>query len=163
LVTGATAAIRRSVADAAYPFPSSWVHDEWLAIVAASSGSLAPITDELIAYRQHGNNEIGAVRLTLAARIRKLTEPGADRNRRLLARAAALAERYQTFASATPIRRSNVNQKLEHEKVRSSLGHRRLSRFGPVIREARSGRYTQFGGGLQDIIRDLAQPLEPRG
>lgn len=163
LITGATAAIRRSVAEQAAPFPASWVHDEWLAIVAAATGSIVPLENELIGYRQHGNNEIGAVQLTLRSKIRKLTEPGSDRNRRILERAVALAERYPELASSTPDRLALVELKRQHEVVRSGLRRSRFSRIGPVLREARTGRYSQFGGGLQDIVRDLVQPLNPRG
>ena len=36
VVTGATTVFRRSLVDSAVPFPASWVHDEWLAVIAAA-------------------------------------------------------------------------------------------------------------------------------
>ena len=162
LVTGATAAIRANLARAAMPFAEGWVHDEWLAIVAASIGRIAPIEQPLIGYRQHGNNEIGAVKLTLSAKLRRLTAPGWARNRRLLERAEALATRYPQLGEwATPTRIDAVARKLAHEQARSALSVHRLARIAPVVREARTGRYSEFGGGLQDIVRDLVQPLTP--
>lgn len=160
LVTGATAAFRRELAVAAAPFPDGWVHDEWLAIVAASTGRIVPLADRLIEYRQHGGNEIGAVSLTLRGRIARLTAPGAERNRRLLKRAVVLAERYPEFAS-DPERTVAVQEKVVHERVRSGLSVHRLARIRPVLREWRTGRYHRFGGGLQDVVRDLIQPLRP--
>ncbi len=163
LVTGATAAVRRSLAVAAAPFPPSWVHDEWLAIVAALSGRIVPIDETLIEYRQHGSNEIGAVQLTLAANIARLTAPGFERNRRLLDRALELARRIRELgALATPERIAIVDDKVEHERVRRLLSPHRLARVVPVAREWRTGRYRRFGGGLQDVVRDLVQPLRPR-
>ena len=54
LVTGATVVLRRRLVDAAAPFPDGWVHDEWLAVIAAATGSLRLLPEQLIDYRQHG-------------------------------------------------------------------------------------------------------------
>lgn len=160
LVTGATAAIRRELALTASPFPEHWVHDEWLAMVAASTGRIVPLPDALIDYRQHGGNEIGAVDPSLRAKLARLVAPGRERNRRLLARAAVLAERYPGFGRM-PGGAEAVLEKVEHERVRSGLAPRRIARIAPVLRELRTGRYRRFGGGLQDVARDLIQPLGP--
>lgn len=158
LVTGATAAIRRRLAEAAAPFPAEWVHDEWLAVVASSIGRIVPLDDRLIDYRQHGGNEIGAVELTLRGKLGRLVAPGRQRNERLLARAIVLAERLPSITDDAAALES-ARQKVEHERVRSALGPHRLTRIGPVLREWRTGRYRRFGGGLQDVARDLIQPL----
>ena len=89
-MTGATAAIRRRLAAVAVPFPAEWVHDEWLAMVAASIGRIVPLDEQLIDYRQHGGNEIGAVELTFRGKLGRLIAPGRQRNERLLARAIVL-------------------------------------------------------------------------
>lgn len=162
LVTGATMAVRRTFATVAAPFPESWVHDEWLAIVAALSGRLAPLDERLIEYRQHGSNEIGAVEVNLAAKVARLTAPGFERNRRLLRRATELAARLrEPGVPAMPEHLVSADAKVQHELARSALSPHRLARVAPVIREWRTGRYTLFGGGLQDVARDLVQPLKP--
>ena len=164
LITGAATAVRRTLATAAAPFPASWVHDEWLAIVAALTGRIVPIDEKLIEYRQHGSNEIGAVELTLASKLARLTAPGFERNRRLLGRATDLAARLRELgAPATPERLASADEKVEHERVRSRLSPHRLARIAPVIREWSTGRYARFGGGMQDVARDLVQPLRPPG
>ncbi len=58
VVTGATMAIARRLVERAVPFPESWVHDEWLAMVASVGGGLSLIDEPLIDYRQHGGNQI---------------------------------------------------------------------------------------------------------
>lgn len=162
LVTGATVALRRELAAAAVPFPSAWVHDEWLAIVAASIGRIVPLRDHLIDYRQHSSNVIGAVSLTFRGKLARLFAQGAERNRRLLERAEQLAQRYPQFGSAvTAGGVDSVRRNVEHEQVRASLSPHRLARITPVLAEARTGRYREFGGGLQDVVRDLVQPLKP--
>lgn len=162
LVTGATAAIRRGLVELAAPFPDWWVHDEWLALVAAANGPISPIRDLLIDYRQHGGNQIGAVEITFRAKLGRLVAPGFERNRRLLMRTTMLAERFPHIdRSPTVERAAAVAAKVAHERIRSSLSPHRLQRVLPVLREARTGRYGRYGGGLRDIARDLIQPLKP--
>ncbi len=168
LVTGATTAVRRELAESAYPFPSAWVHDEWLAVVAAASGRIVPLRDHLIDYRQHGSNVIGAAPLSLRGKLSRLVEPGAERNRRLLERASQLAQRYPHLSASDPARQKVLESKVDHERVRNSLSAHRLARIRTVLAEASTGRYREFGGGLQDVVRDLVQPLrressEPAG
>ncbi|MCU1441443.1 MAG: glycosyltransferase family 2 protein [Rhodoglobus sp.] len=161
LMTGATMCIRRSLAQTAAPFPPGWVHDEWLAIIASAVGRIDLVQQPLIDYRQHGGNEIGAADLSLRVKLGRLVEPGADRNRRLLQRARSLAERLPLIAGVAPSRVEAAARKVLHEEARSALPASRLRRIGPVMREWRTGRYSAFGGGLNDVARDLIQPLKP--
>lgn len=158
IVTGATTVFRRIVADLAAPFPRAWVHDEWLAVVAATAGKVDLLEEDLLGYRQHGANEIGVERLGLSGKVRRMLEPGADRNRRLLARAEQLAARI-TGITASAAHTIAVGEKLSHERVRSRLGRRRSARVLPVLRELATGRYGTFGRGIADAVRDLLQPL----
>ncbi len=93
LVTGATAVFRRSLLQAALPFPQEWVHDEWLGAIAAATGRIDVLAEPLIDYRQHGNNQIGARRLTLAEKIDKAFVPRGTKHLDRLRRAQALLER----------------------------------------------------------------------
>jgi hypothetical protein len=65
VVTGCTVALRPALLDAALPFPSivgnGAHHDLWLALCAASIGTVGVIDGTLLAYRQHGANVVGAV------------------------------------------------------------------------------------------------------
>ncbi len=158
IVTGATTVFRRDLANAALPFPPSWVHDEWLAIVAAAVGVVDLLDEKLIEYRQHEANQIGVERLSFTGKAGRMLAPGAGRNRRLLARAEQLAERIAGL-DVSPQRTAAAGQKLLHEQIRSGLGRRRLSRVLPVVRELTTGRYGKFGRGVPDAVRDLLQPL----
>lgn len=160
IVTGATAALRRELVQRSTPFPSSWVHDEWLAIVAAAQSDIHMIDRPLIDYRQHGGNQIGASSLTASSAIVRLRTSRTGRNRRLLERAQALAERMpelQPTPSAERVRLAQ--QKLAHERRRSAYPASRLRRIAPVWRAWRSGGYRRFGLGAQDVLRDLIQPV----
>ncbi|HPJ03116.1 MAG TPA: glycosyltransferase [Candidatus Limiplasma sp.] len=63
-VTGCTMLIRGDVAKQALPFCNEYyVHDHWLALVAASAGRIAYVPKPLVRYRIHGGNQIGNQKL----------------------------------------------------------------------------------------------------
>lgn len=159
LATGATTMLRRSLAELTAPFPSSWVHDEWLAIVAAARDELGVVAGPVIDYRQHKGNLIGARRLSPAGKFRRMVEPGAGRNIRLLQRATDLASRIGDIPDVSSERVAAAHEKLIHECARSALSSRRIARVVPVLSELRTGRYRRFGRGPSDAVRDLLQPL----
>jgi glycosyltransferase involved in cell wall biosynthesis len=159
LALGASMAVRRSLLAAAVPFPPSWVHDEWLAIVAAAQGpdAVAVVTDPLLDYRQHGANQIGVRASSAGARLSRLRESRTARNRRLLAAAEALRERLgELDVEPDAARRADV--KLAHERARSAYPQSRLRRIVPVLAEWRTGRYASAGHGIRGAIADLLQP-----
>ena len=161
IVTGATVLVRRDFARAVAPFPGSWVHDEWIAMAAAIVGQIDVLDEPLVDYRQHGGNEIGAGRLSLADKFTRMVEPGSGRNRRLLDRAADLVARLPSLPGrVSAARTQGVNEKFQHELMRSCLSSHRLTRVGPVLREFSRGRYVRFGRGALDAVRDLLQPLD---
>lgn len=163
LVTGATTMFRRSLAGLAFPIPESWLHDEWLAIVAAAVDGVDLLPECLIDYRQHGDNQIGVHKLPITGKLRRIVESGFERNRRLLARASVLSDRFERMAVVPAERAQAARDKLQHETVRSSIPGSRLRRGPTVLRELRTGRYQRFGRGLADAFRDLVQPLKAAG
>lgn len=157
LVTGATTVFRRELVQHALPFPPSWVHDEWLAIVAAATGRVDFVPDALIDYRQHGANAIGATKLSFSGKVGRMMEPRGARNERLAANFAILRERLATLG-VTQNTLALADGKLAHERVRLAYPAARILRIGPVLREARTGRYRAFSRSRMDIVRDLLQP-----
>lgn len=160
VATGATMAFRRSLLDAAIPFPVEWVHDEWLAIVAAATGEVDLLEETLIDYRQHGGNQIGAREPSLAHKINRVLQPRGDRNRKLAVRAGILVDRLASLGDAVkPADLTAARGKLRIERVRAGLPANRIARVLPVLNEARSGDYARFTSqGRTEILRDLFQP-----
>jgi glycosyltransferase involved in cell wall biosynthesis len=160
IVTGATMMVRRELIEQSRPFPAAWIHDEWMAMVAAATGLVDLLDEPLTDYRQHGGNQIGVTTLDASGKLGRLRAPRTARNARLLERAAALHERASGLtppASASVL--ASIEAKLVHEKRRSALPAPRLLRVGPIVREWRAGHYSRFGLGLQDVLRDLVQPV----
>lgn len=159
IVTGATTVFRRHLADIAMPIPVGWIHDEWLAMMAAVTGRIGIDPRELIDYRQHGRNQIGASKLSFAQKTRKLREPRAARNRTLLLRAEQLVTRLEALGDRIePGTLALARRKHRHEAFRSALPATRILRVVPVLVNAARGRYRLFGMGAQDVLRDLVQP-----
>jgi hypothetical protein len=159
LVTGATVVIRRELLAAATPFPDGWVHDEWLAIIAAATGGLRLLPVAHIDYRQHGGNQIGARRPTLADRWAKLREPREPRASRLVARTAALVAALESLGAAVrPERLAAARARLAHEERRRALPRVALARGPRILRAAARGEYARYSRGSIDVLRDLVQP-----
>ena len=155
LATGATVMLKQEILEAAIPFPNGWVHDEWLALISSCTGKVIMVEDSLIDYRQHSTNQIGMKKPTLRHHIGRLIFPRTERNLKLLQRAQAMSEH--------PFLRVNYPEvafeKLQHEEARQSYPASRIRRLLPIIREIVSGRYWTCGLGVQDVARDLIQPV----
>ncbi|MEO7122215.1 MAG: glycosyltransferase family 2 protein [Lacisediminihabitans sp.] len=157
LVTGATAAFRRTLLENAAPFEMAWVHDEWLAIIAAATSEVDWMPEQLIDYRQHGQNQIGVSVPTLRYKIGRVFEPRGDRNERLALRATALLSRLEML-EVRPQIRELARGKAAHELFRAGLQRNRASRVVPILREALTGNYGRFSSrGRWDIVRDMMQ------
>jgi len=158
LATGATVAFRRALLGEALPIPSVWVHDEWLTIIAAVRESVTVSTEQVIGYRQHGENQIGVIEPTLRRKIARVLEPREDRNRGLALRSRLLLERLETI-QADPAVIDRARRKVEIETFRAELPAARIRRVVPVLRRAASGDYQRYcSQGLMDVVRDLLQP-----
>jgi glycosyltransferase involved in cell wall biosynthesis len=163
LVTGATAVLRRELLAMAAPFPSGWVHDEWLAVIAAAAGTLRLLPEPLIDYRQHGTNQIGARRPTGADRWAKLREPREPRASALVDRTSALVAALEALgAGVPPAHLEAARARLEHERRRRDLPRVPIARIPSIVAAAARGDYGHYSRGGIDVLRDLVQPAPRR-
>jgi glycosyltransferase involved in cell wall biosynthesis len=159
LVTGATVMFRRRLLESARPFPSGWVHDEWLAIVAATRGQIDLVELPLIDYRLHGSNQIGVVEPSLLYKLRRVFASRGDRNLRLARQFQQLVERAELWPDISPDVLQIIRGKAEAEAHRAALPSMNMARVPGVIAGVRKGWYRDFSSrGRLDILRDLAQP-----
>ena len=154
LATGATLTLRRTLFDVAAPIPAEWVHDEWLAIVAAATGRVAATGEQLVDYRQHGQNQIGVRAPTLAYRIRRMLGAAPDRNLVLARRSVLLSDRLATLAGVVPAVREAAAGKSAFEAARAAMPRLRIARIPRIL--ALVGGYPRFASqGRLDMLRDL--------
>jgi glycosyltransferase involved in cell wall biosynthesis len=156
-VTGATAALRRELVALALPVASDWIHDEWLAAVAAAAGRIDFIDQPLIDYRQHDANQIGMRKRTLAMKWRDLLLPRGS----LLVDEAGRLQRLEDFFAQAGLRGSvdhaaQIRRKRIHFEQRVAIGRLpRWRRLLPILHETRNGCYRRYGTGGRSMLRDL--------
>ncbi len=158
LATGATMAVRQSLLDLALPTPEDWVHDEWLATIAAGlgDGTVGVIEEPLIDYRQHGNNQIGARRVTVQGKVKRMFR---NRGTHFAWQAQRFAILLDKILSLGPLISNDkvemLNEKVVHVAFRASLPSNRLRRVTPVLNEIAAGRYRRYSTGFRSIVRDI--------
>lgn len=161
VVTGATLMFRRRLVDACLPIPDSWVHDAWIAQIAAAHGKILPVEERLMLYRQHSSNVIGGKRLSLRAQLRRadvvgrlgLVERELSRYRQLLERLSDL----DATQRQTAMRRS-ASAKVQHLQRRQSLPANRGRRVPTIVSECLNGNYSRFSKDWRNIAGDLLMP-----
>ncbi len=158
VVTGATLAFRTAFRPLLLPIAASSVHDAWIALLLSAVTTLVAIDEPLIDYRQHGGNQIGAVRRSAAERLRATLTP-IDRAR-LSAQAEWLGEalqRLRVFAPwmREPTRLDELSALVAHIEHRATLPSTVAGRFQRVRRELATGGYSRFGSGIKSAARDL--------
>lgn len=156
-VTGATTAMRRELVQLALPVAADWIHDEWLAAVAAASGRLDFIDEPLINYRQHDANQIGARRRTWATKWHDLRQPRGTLLAEEARRLRSLEDYFVARGRCSDADRAErIRHKRTHFEKRVALGRlARIKRLLPIAREARAGNYRRYGTGGRSIVRDF--------
>jgi glycosyltransferase involved in cell wall biosynthesis len=154
-VTGATVMFRASLRDRCLPIGAGWIHDEWLALVAAAFSDLRPIDQPLIRYRVHGSQQVG-FRNKLEQRTQGKSR--AQRHWGRLAESVKDLEQVCDALSAMVLdaRREVLPAYQEHLRFlsfRANLRRHRLARLGPIL--ARFPQYRVHASGLPSALKDL--------
>lgn len=156
IVTGATMAIRRSVIANGFDVPHGWIHDEWLAMVAATQGRVDCLEASTIDYRQHGNNQVGARPRGFIERVTGGSISRADFMARMLARTQSMMDQSASGQLALSVdERRLLSERLRHAQLRANLPTTTSARTAAVLSEYASGRYGEFGNGLRSMLSDL--------
>ena len=72
IVTGCASTFNRALVNLARPIPpQALMHDWWLGMIAAALGRLEYLAEPTVLYRQHGSNNVGAFRWSLATQYRE--------------------------------------------------------------------------------------------
>lgn len=156
IVTGATMAVRRSVISKDFEVPRGWIHDEWLAIVAATQGRVDCLEIATIDYRQHAGNQVGARRRGFIERVTGGSVSHGEFMARMLARTQSLMTEAASGRVALSAGQAHtLAERLQHAQLRANLPSSFSSRAVAVMREYASGRYEEFGNGLRSVLSDL--------
>ena len=150
-------AFRRERVELALPVGSGWMHDEWLAIMAAAVGKIDVIEQPLIDYRQHGANQIGMRLRTWHDKWLDLRRAHGAQFRAEVARLRVLGERMDALGGlVTEDKKQSVTERCAHLERRIDMGAQRHWRRLPAVwREARAGLYRRYGTGWRSVLRDI--------
>lgn len=147
--------------EVAFPIPRSWIHDGWIALMAAMRGEVVTIPEKMMLYRQHGRNQVGAGDASpgerLRAKLRAFARDERPTFRKDLAYWEVAAQRLAQIGGA-PERMAAVHElqaRVEHLRARASLPDDRAPRLRPVMAEWRTGRYGRFSGGIASALKDV--------
>jgi glycosyltransferase involved in cell wall biosynthesis len=159
VVTGATMAFRRSLFPYIFPFSSIWVHDAWIAIIAAALGNLKALDEKFIRYRRHSAQQLGLPRQNVFSSIQETLGHNSRHYCDCAEALGDLAACLQAIPTALfPHLNANLTElvsRKRHLEFRGSLPSSFLLRWFAVWKEATTGRYSKYSLGWPSIFRDL--------
>lgn len=161
VVTGATAAFRRSLLPLVRPFPLNMFHDAWLVLVAATAGKVVLLNVPTIHYRQHGSNVVGVRKLSKWMQLRHLIwqirgpRPVSKLIDDTVAWRTTLQERLAALPHVPLPARAFADETLAFYRGRRTLPAHPVVRTLAVLRHVLAGRYRKFSyTPKSDAIRD---------
>jgi len=161
IVSGATMAFRATYRPLVLPTPDGiapMIHDGWIALAIAAVAGVVWIDEPLIAYRQHGAQQIGAPDSDRPPRLGVIASAThANAYSMHLASLAALRDRLAAgrAGAAGVAAAPRVAAILRHFDMRAHLPGRHVARLPLVLRELTSRRYHDYGSGIRSAIKDL--------
>ncbi len=159
VVTGAAMAFRSAWRDRVLPIGDNWYHDGWIALIVAATGKCAWIEKPLLAYRQHGNQQVGAARKTLARQVataRRMNEDYFQQVAQKYERAIASLAGYPPPADHKR-KLDLLRQKVIHCEAKALMRSQsgRLRRLPVIATELLRRRYGRVALGAKSAAADL--------
>ncbi|MHB8938522.1 MAG: glycosyltransferase family 2 protein [Thiobacillus sp.] len=163
VVTGATMAFRAKFIPDVFPIPKIWVHDGWIALFVAVFADLKFISEPLVLYRQHSDNQIGTARKTLLEQI-KTSIKGSNKTKEKAYLDAAeqyivIKERLDNYVKEAM--QSDIEilleNKIKHLQSRAHIPTSFVRRFPLVVHELMTLRYHRYSSGFKSFLKDLVR------
>lgn len=165
VVTGATMAFQRRFVPLISPIPPNHVHDNWTSFLLAACGPFIPITESLMRYRCHGNQQIGPGLVTFRERIAQALNTGPHFYMQEIVRFRQLYERLEQRRADFPFAECalrEIRAKICHREHRALLPRTSVSRIPRVIREVLNGGYWRYSEGWESVAKDMAGVFDKR-
>lgn len=157
IVTGATILVRRDFAQRAMPAGTSWVHDEWLAYLAAATDTVVVVREPLMEYRVHAANQIGVPDKSAPAAFIHGLRAGSARHKMHRDRTLALL-RTLTALGAPEDALESAYARLAFDNARLNYPAAPWRRYPPIARQRQAGAYERFAvDPLAEAWRDGLQ------
>ena len=157
MVTGACMMFRASLVPHIVPIPPSWIHDYWIAAIAAALGRRGIVVDEpLVLYRQHQDQQIGVLKGSIITRLRAANGMWPSLLQRDINRADSLLNHLLDLKAEQAVTDA-VRQKKQLLAARQGLlSSTRLARVAPGLKILVAGFYRRFSPyGYKAFLIDL--------
>ena len=162
VVTGATMAFRSAFRDVVLPIPDIWVHDGWVALIISFFSNIAALSEPLIRYRKHPNQQFGPLVEKMAFPQQLATAKTFQRwqYELQLRQYEAAYDRLIPYAKTERQKRALqcINSKIVHLSARARMPKRKIKRVPVVLKELATMRYTRYSRGLMSAAKDLLLP-----
>ena len=152
VATGATMAFRSSFRDFLLPMPPTW-HDAWIALLIGTTSHLVALPTPLIAYRQHGHNQVGIPRpgRNRDKTVAEIYGPRVLLYERARARLLEFADRFPTDAERIYL----FNEVIKLLRARATLPIDRWRRLPMALQGLIAYRYHRYAYGWGSFLKDL--------
>jgi len=154
--TGATLAFRSSLKKWVIPIPSCWMHDAWIAVVAAALSNLSIIEEPLIQYRQHAQNQVGGRKPPIPEFLKAAFRDNSVFYHDYVNQLKLLRER---LAGCPKFTRqddlSRLDSRIVHFEARAQMPVGRIRRLPIALRELWTLRYFRHSNGSISLGKDL--------
>ncbi len=157
MVTGATMAFKKGHMDRIVPFPSSWIHDAWIAFIVSLYADLVYIDEPLIRYRQHPGQQVGArekAGLTMEAVFGDNSGSYANEFRHYAHAHARLKKLGATLSDYDAMAKA-ARDRAVYYYLRSRLPKEKRNRVATVAANLCALRYFRYSNGLLSAAKDL--------
>lgn len=158
VVTGATMAFRKEWFDLVAPIPAEQVHDSWISFLLTACGRFEILSEPLMQYRQHAEQQLGPGPLTLRDQTKRARNTGASAYLEQIERFHQLNERLGDRKHNFPFGgsvRDEIKRKVFHLTHRAQLPSAIAARLPKVIRECFNGGYLHYSAGWKSVAKDL--------
>ena len=158
VVTGATLAFRRYLSSYILPIPDGITHDRWTSLLLACKGKVALVSEPLVAYRKHRNQQIGVGAQSMHERFQQARGRGLDFYAQEIDFLRQVCVRLKQHREQVPHAVDAIQEagrKIAHLENRMRLRRNHIARIPEVCREIINGGYWKYSAGWESVAKDL--------
>ena len=164
VVTGATLAFAARLRPLVLPVAAGWMHDGWVALLAAAVTPAVAIAEPLVGYRQHTDQAQGVPPRTLARQLKLAwTLPRDQFAKEADAYEAVLKRLTMWHLIAGPDDHLTIDlhaiealqAKVDHLRARSAIRLRQRPRVSTALRELRLQHYRRYSLAWKSFAQDV--------
>jgi Glycosyl transferase family 2 len=171
IVAGTTLAFRAKYNKAIVPIPTGIhgvIHDRWIALVISMTAKSVFLTEPLVKYRQHAQQQLGVrprrptkrtfkpPRINIMDSIEKAHKTSIELMELVKGRAISGTDMPERVVSAMSAEMGHRQECARHYQLRKSLlSDKHMTRLWPIIQELLSGRYHRCSNGIRSAVGDI--------